>query len=134
MYPYSIAPTEWVCTFQGSQPNTVIFSSESTSSLSMPSVVPSLLTISQLSPSYRVSLSRLSWSVVSSDTHSTPPGVNFSWFFFLSHFKICLFLFSVYGCFACVCVSVYLVAQRPKEGSKSLGSGVRDGCEPPCGP
>lgn len=42
----------------------------------------------------------------------------------------------MYGCFACVCMSVYhLCAQcplRPEKGKNALGTGVEDSCEMPC--
>ena len=41
-----------------------------------------------------------------------------------------LFLLYVYVCFACVYVCVYVM---PKEGIRSSGTGVTDGCELPCG-
>ena len=51
------------------------------------------------------------------------------------HFFFFILLY-VYGCFACMCVyTMYMPGspRRPEEGIGFLGTGVADGCEPPCG-
>ena len=47
-----------------------------------------------------------------------------------------VFLFYLYGCFTCTNICTlyeYLLPQRQKGGIRSPGTGIIDGCEPPCG-
>ena len=48
-------------------------------------------------------------------------------------FFVCFFAFNVYGCFVCIYVHVHSwCLQRLENGARSSGTGVKDGCEPPC--